>query len=245
MSDGIPLDLVVFIVAAFCGAFVAGVAGFAFGLVASAIWLHVITPAQSAPLIAAFAIIIQGTTLWKLRHAIPKARVLRFVIASAIGIPLGSLALAWATRAQMRVLIGLLLILFSLYSLARPSLPAVGDGRFREALVGVASGLFAGSTGLAGIPVILWSALRRWSKDEQRAVFQPVAVSTFALTLLWVAGTGGVTESTIRLFLAGLPAVLLGTWLGFRLYGMLNEAIFRAIVLALLLLSGLALLPWR
>jgi hypothetical protein len=39
----------------------------AFGLIASAIWLHIVPPAQSAPLIAAFAILIQGTTLWKLR----------------------------------------------------------------------------------------------------------------------------------------------------------------------------------
>jgi uncharacterized protein len=47
---------VLFILATFVGALVTGIAGFAFGLIASAIWLHAITPAQSAALIAAFAI---------------------------------------------------------------------------------------------------------------------------------------------------------------------------------------------
>jgi len=60
MTSAIPMDLALFFVATFLGAVVAGVAGFAFGLIASAIWLHIISPAQSAPLIAAFAILIQG-----------------------------------------------------------------------------------------------------------------------------------------------------------------------------------------
>ena len=72
MIDGVPLDLLVFLFASFAGAVVAGVAGFAFGLITSAIWLHAITPAQSAALIAAFAIVIQGSTLWRLRHAVAR-----------------------------------------------------------------------------------------------------------------------------------------------------------------------------
>jgi hypothetical protein len=63
MGIPVPLDLVVFFVAAFVGALVTGIAGFAFGLVASAIWLYVIAPAQSAVLIAAFAIVIQGLSV--------------------------------------------------------------------------------------------------------------------------------------------------------------------------------------
>jgi hypothetical protein len=46
----LPLDLVLFFFATLLGAVVAGIAGFAFGLIASAVWLHIIPPAQSAPL---------------------------------------------------------------------------------------------------------------------------------------------------------------------------------------------------
>jgi len=44
-----------------------------------------------------------------------------------------------------------------------------------------------------------------------------------------------------KLFLIGLPALLAGTWLGFRLFGRLDEAAFRKIVLVLLLASGIVL----
>jgi len=237
-------QFVVFILATFLGAFVAGIAGFAFGLIASAVWLHVITPVQSAVLIAAYAILIQGATLWKLRHAVRTRRLVPFVVGGAIGIPLGATILNWATPGQMRGVVGAALTLFSIYNLARPTLPAIGGGLACDSFVGVSTGLFAGSTGLAGIPVIIWATLQRWSKDEQRAVFQPVVLTVFAMTLLWFGGTRQVTAETLRLFVIGLPAVAIGTWVGFHLYGKLDEASFRILVLVLLLLSGLTLLPW-
>src|SRR5262247_2443274 len=95
-------DLVLFFFATLIGAVVAGVAGFAFGLIASAIWLHIISPAQSAPLIAAFAILIiliRGAMLWKLWHAIQVSRLIPFIVGGAVGIPLGTAALAWASPA--------------------------------------------------------------------------------------------------------------------------------------------------
>jgi uncharacterized protein len=240
----VSLDLILFFFATLIGAVVAGVAGFAFGLIASAIWLHIISPAQSAPLIAAFAILIQGATLWKLRHAIQSSRLLPFVVGGALGIPIGATALSWASPTQMSVFIGVALIMFSIFGLARPNLPPVKGGSLADGVVGLLSGIFGGSTGLAGIPVIVWASLRRWSKDEQRAIFQPVVVAVFVMTLIWLGGTGVVTVETVRLFWIGLPAVLIGTWLGLKLYGKLDESGFRLVVLVLLLLSGLTLLPW-
>src|SRR5262245_40137297 len=240
----LSLDLVLFFFATLLGAVVAGVAGFAFGLIASAVWLHIIPPAQSAPLIAAFAILIQGATLWRLRHALQISRLVPFIAGGAAGIPLGAGALDWTSPFQMRAFVGAVLIAFSVYSLARPTLPAVKGGAISDGVVGLLSGAFSGSTGLAGIPVIVWASLRRWSKDDQRAVFQPVVVAVFVMTLIWLGGTGVVTGETLRLFWIGLPAVLIGTWLGLKLYGRLDERGFRLVVLVLLLLSGLTLLPW-
>jgi uncharacterized membrane protein YfcA len=238
------MDLALFFVATLLGAVVAGVAGFAFGLVASAIWLHIIPPTQSAPLIAAFAILIQGATLWKLRHAIQISRLAPFVVGGAIGVPLGAAVLNWTSPDRMRAFIGAALIVFSIYSLVRPTLPAVRGGAMADSIVGLLSGAFSGSTGLAGIPVIVWASLRRWSKDDQRGVFQPVVVAVFVMTLIWFGGSGTVTAETLRLFCIGLPAAVIGTWLGLKLYGGLDEAAFRIVVLVLLLASGLTLLPW-
>jgi uncharacterized membrane protein YfcA len=42
--------------------------------------------------------------------------------------------------------------------------------------------------------------------------------------------------------LIGLPALFAGTWLGLKLFGRLDEATFRRVVLVLLLASGIVLM---
>ena len=65
-----PSAKALFVAATFAAALVAGVAGFAFGLVAAAVWLHVLTPLQTTTLIVAFGLIVQGYSVWKLRRAL-------------------------------------------------------------------------------------------------------------------------------------------------------------------------------
>ncbi|WP_280966220.1 MULTISPECIES: hypothetical protein [unclassified Bradyrhizobium] len=99
-----------------------------------------------------------------------------------------------------------------------------------------------GITGLAGILVTIWCGLRGWPKDVQRAVFQPVAVATFLVSALWIGAKGVLGADTVGLFLIGLPALFAGTWLGLKLFGRLDEAAFRKIVLVLLLATGAVLI---
>jgi uncharacterized protein len=235
-------SVAVFLAGTFAAALVAGVAGFAFGMVAAAVWLHAIAPQQGAALVVAHALLVQGYATWRLRRAISLPRLLPFLAGSAVGIPAGLAVLAWASAAHLRTGVGVLLVLFSLYNLLRPRLPnlqragAAGDG-----VVGILNGVLAGATGLGGILPTIWSGLRGWTRDEQRAVFQPTAAATFLVTLLAFGGTGHVTAGTARLFLIGLPALAVGTLLGWWLYGRPDEAMFRKVVLALLLVSGLSL----
>jgi uncharacterized protein len=238
----VPLDLVLFVVATFAAALVTGVAGFAFGLVAAAVWLHVLTPLQTTTLIVAFGLIVQGYSVWKLRRALKLERLLPFLLGGLIGLPMGVALLEWTPAAEMRIAVGILLIAFSLYSLARPQLAKVtAGGRLADGGVGILSGILGGTTGFAGILPTIWCTVRGWPKDEQRAVFQPTGVTIFLGTALLLGGTGTVTPETVRLFLIGLPALLAGSWLGLRLYGKIDEVTFRRIVLVLLLVSGLAL----
>src|SRR5258708_32693187 len=65
-------------------------------------------------------------------------------------------------------------------------------GRAADGAIGVLSGMLGSATGLGGILPTVWCGLRGWSKDEQRAVFQPVAVAIFAMTALWLGGAGMV-----------------------------------------------------
>ena len=233
----------VFLFGTFAAAFVTGLVGFAFGMVAAGVWLHALTPLQATTLIIAYALLVQGYAVWKLRRAIRLPRLLPFVVGSAVGIPGALAVLEWVPAVYMRTGVGVLLILFSLYNLARPKLPDLSEvGIAPDAGVGFLNGVVGGSTGLAGILPMIWCGLRGWTRDEQRAVFKPTAVATFLMSIAVFGGAGLVTPETVRLFLIGLPVLLAGTLLGWALYGKLDEAWFRRIVLALLLISGTMLL---
>lgn len=228
-----------FLFATFAAALVAGLAGFAFGLIAAAIWLHVLTPLESATLIIAFGLVVQGIAVWKLRHALQWSRLWPFLFGAAVGVPLGVAILGWADPRQVQAGVGVFLVLFSIYSLARPTFgPVRGGGAALDSGVGFLNGVLGGLTGLAGILVVIWCGLRGWPKDEQRAVFQPIGVATFAMSALWLGAKGAISADAIKLFLFGLPVLLAGTWIGLKLYGRIDEASFRRIVLVLLLLSG-------
>jgi uncharacterized membrane protein YfcA len=54
------------------------------------------------------------------------------------------------------------------------------------------------------------------------------------MSALWIGAKGAITAETAKLFLIGLPALLAGSWLGLKLFGRLDEASFRKIVLVLL-----------
>ena len=241
--DGFSLELPLFLIATFAGALVAGLSGFAFGLVVSSIWLYILTPLQTATLIIAFGLIVQGYSVWKLRAALDWKKLWPFVLGAAFGVPVGVFILTWANPTHVRMGVGGLLVLYSLYAWFRPTIaPVKAAGAAADAGVGFLNGVLGGITGLAGILVTIWCGLRGWPKDQQRTVFQPVAVATFLMGGLWIGARGAITMDTMKLFAMGLPALFAGTWLGLKLFGRLDEAAFRKVVLVLLLASGIVLI---
>ena len=241
--DGFSFEIPLFLFATFAGALVAGLSGFAFGLIAASIWLYILDPVQTATLIIAFGLIVQGYSVWKLRGALDWRKLWPFVLGAALGVPAGVTILTWANPAHVRAGVGAFLVLYSLYALFRPAIaPIKAGGAVADAGIGFLNGVLGGMTGLAGILVTLWCGLRGWPKDVQRTVFQPVAVAIFLMSALWMGARGAITADIIKLFLIGLPALLAGTWLGLQLFGRLNEAAFRRVVLALLLASGAVLM---
>ena len=242
MANILSFDLAIFIAGTLVAAFVTGVAGFAFGMVAAGIWLYVLPPLQASTLIIAYALLVQSYAVWKLRHSLDLRRLAPFIVGSAFGVPAGIAALRWISPMYLRAGVGGLLIVFSLYNLARPKLREMkAAGRGADATIGFLNGVLGGATGLGGILPTIWSGLRGWPRDEQRAVFQPTAVATFLITIAAFGGVGIITLDTIRLFVIGLPALVGGSWLGWMLYGKLDEGAFRKVVLVLLLVSGVTL----
>jgi uncharacterized membrane protein YfcA len=211
------------------------------GFIVSAIWLHLITPVETTVLVAGYGLCTQGYGVWKLRRSLDWRALSPFLIGGAIGVPLGALLLTQIDARYLRSGVGLLLIAYGLYGLTQPAFKAVPANSAANGGIGFANGVLCGITGLPGFVITVWCQMRGWSKDAQRAVFQPVMLAAIVMTALSLTAAGAVTASTLKLYFVGLPAMLGGLWLGFRLYGKLDDALFRKAVLTLLLAAGIAL----
>ncbi len=237
--DGLVFTL--FACAAFVGGFVSGFSGFAMGIVVSGVWLHIITPMQTATLIAGYGLLTQGYGIFNLRHALDVRRTWPLALGTVIGIPVGVALLAWLDPAQVRFGVGVLLVLYAIYGLTRPVFAPIKIGAASDIAIGLSNGLLGGLTGLGGIISTISCQLRGWPKDVQRAVFQPVLFVAFVVISISQAVAGHVTADALTLYAGGLPFMVAGLWSGFRLFGTINDEAFRKSVLVLLLFAGASL----
>ena len=234
--------LILFVLAAFAGGFVSGFSGFAMGLVVSGVWLHIITPVQTAALIAGYGLLTQGYGILKLRQKLNWQAIWPLVLGTTIGIPIGVMLLSYLNPVYLRFGVGVLLVLYTIYSLARPAFRPMKIGTAADIAIGVTNGLVGGLTGLGGIVSTISCQWRGWTRDVQRAVFQPVLFAAFVIICISMGVTGAFTAATLKLYGLGLPFMLAGIWSGFKLYGKIDDEMFRKVVLALLLLAGLSLI---
>ena len=238
--DGLAFTL--FALAALAGGFVSGFSGFAMGLVVSGVWLHIITPMQTATLIAGSGLLTQGYGIFKLRHALDLRKAWPLALGTIIGIPVGVSILAYLNPIYLRFGVGVLLVLYTIYGLARPVFAPMKIGRGADIAIGVSNGLLGGLTGLGGVISTISCQWRGWPKDLQRAVFQPVLFVAFVVISISQAVAGTITRDTLALYVLGVPFLVAGLWSGFRLFGKIDDEAFRKTVLVLLLLAGLSLI---
>ena len=234
-----------FLLAAFLGGFASGLAGFAMGFIVTGIWLHIITPIQTTALVAGYGLLTQGYGVWKLRHALAWKNVAPFILGGIVGIPIGTALLIYSDPAYLRGGAGLLLVIYGVYGLTQPTLKPVPSNNAIDTGIGFANGILADLTGLPGFIITIWCQLRGWKKDFQRAVFQPVFLAAIVANVISLAAARAITADILRLYLIGLPAMLAGLWVGFGLYGKLNDPAFRKMILVLLLIAGLGLILSR
>ncbi|MBS4045884.1 MAG: sulfite exporter TauE/SafE family protein [Alphaproteobacteria bacterium] len=236
------LYLIVAFGAALAG-FVQGLSGFAFAMVASAVWAWAVEP----QLVAAMAVFggFSGQLLAALtvRRGFDLKLLLPFVLGGLAGIPVGVGILPLLDVTLFKLGFGALLVVTCPIMLLGNRLPQVrAGGRVADGAAGFIGGVLGGIGGVSGAIPTLWCTLRGMPKDQQRAVIQNFNLGMLGVTLALYVGTGVITTATLPMLAIVLPAMLIPTLLGAKLYIGISEATFRRLVLGLLTVSGLALL---
>jgi len=166
--------------------------------------------------------------------------VWRLIISSIAGIPFGLVLLKTAPEPVVKSILGVLLVLFGLYSLLTPRLPTL-KGKKLAYVAGFISGLLGGAYNTSGPPVIIYGTLRRWPPERFRATLQGYFLST-AFIVIGHGIAGLWTSDVLILYAYALPPVLLAIYLGGKLNQSIPPGKFDRFVYAVLVVMGALLL---
>ncbi len=226
--------------------FTTGLTGFGTGLVASGVWFHVLPPEMVPPLVALSSVAAQLVGLITVRRAFDWRRAWPFLLGGVTGVPVGITALSIASPLLLRTSIGAFLLAYASIELFARSRRRFNSLRSKPAdgCIGLGGGFLGGFAGLSGPLPLIWLQLtdRDSTADAQRAIYQPFNLAILTLASIGMAVAGQVTPNVLLIAALCLPATLIGSWVGARLYKRISGERFRRLVLGLLLLSGAMLI---
>ena len=224
--------------------FVNGLAGFGTALFALSFWLQIMEPLQAVAVCVVLSVVSGFQGVWIVRGAVRAHawRLMRFLVPGLFGIPLGVALLSVLDATTLKRVIAVFLVLYGGFFTLRASLP-----RFErptpwiDGAVGFVGGILGGAASLSGALPTMWCSMRPWPKAEVRAVLQPYNVAILGTTILALALGGAYTGRTLLLVGVTLPVALVFAQFGIMVFRRIGDEAFRRLLIALMLVSGLAL----
>ena len=159
------------------------------------------------------------------------------------GIPLGLLLLTSSHQRLVKAVLGVIIILFSLYSLVgRTPLELKQDNRAWLFACGFSAGILGGAYGMNGPPLVTYGTMRRWSAQHFRATLQGyfLPASLIGMAGYWLAGLW--TPAVTHYYLLSLPLAVIAVFLGRAINHRLQGDIFLKYIYAALAAIGLLLI---
>ncbi len=233
MTLWLPLCLV-----ACAAGFIQGLTGFGSVLISLPL-LSLFLPIKTViPVVTLFGLTITIFHSIALRTHLRFKRLTVLVAATLPGLPLGVWALTALPAWVLTLAVGLMLVPYGLQALLFTPRPR-NLGRGWAALAGFLAGILGGAIGASGPPVIVYTALQPWPRDQAKALLAGYFLTTGGCVVAGQA-LGGVVTSQVLLYFAGsVPALALGLGLGVWAYARMGERGYRRSMHLLILALGL------
>ena len=228
---------------AFFAGLVQGATGFGSGIVLNAFWLHILEPSAAISLNIVSCLFVSALPIYKLRKTLDFSKLKSFVFFGVIGIPTGLLILTMTDPSIFKTTVGFILVIFSIWKFkSKDILINFKSNPTLDKFIGFISGILGGFAALGGILPTIWVNLQRLPKDTQRGTYEPFIFITSIAAVISFYFAGFLTLDIFYNFLKAFPALMIGSWIGIKIYALINEALFRQVILGLIFLAGLVLL---
>lgn len=214
-----------------------GITGFGFALLAVP-FLSLIFPMQVlVPAMSLFNLITSLVILIKLHERIKAYYFIPMFIASLGGIPLGIYALKYISSDTLRLITGIMIVIFSLQMLGKVRLAK----RFLNlpiVFAGFVSGLLNTAISVGGPPLVIAMNRKGYEKDRFRGIFAWFSTFSAFFTTAAFIMKGMIESESIHLALFCLPFLFFGSHLGSKFSGKIEPERFRKMVIGLNIVAG-------
>jgi uncharacterized membrane protein YfcA len=221
--------------AALVGAAVQSATGFGFALVLSPALFAVMEPTEAVTALLLLGVVLNVLVLLE-GHDVRRSLLPPLILPALPGLVLGAALLAALSREPLQVGVGVAVIAAALWQLRDRGVAR----RLPAAVAGVASGVLTTSISISGPPLVLWLEAQGLRPAEFRATLAALFLALNVLggaVLLAIEGSGAVDLGELAPLL-GL--VLIGYALGALAFRRLDQRRFAAVVIALVICTGVA-----
>ena len=199
-------------------------------------------PAYAIPLNVVTSLFISGVPIYKLRKKLDFSKLKQFAIFGIIGIPIGMLFLVISDPSKLKFSIGILLVFYALIMLKISTFSIKVNNNSINNLVGFISGIIGGLTALLGIIPVAWFSVQRLPKNTKRGTYEPFIFITSVVAILSFTFAGLYKIEMFFDLLKIIPALIIGSLIGVKIYSFIDEDLFKKVILGLIFLAGLVLL---
>jgi uncharacterized membrane protein YfcA len=224
----------------------ASIAGFAFSAMCGALLFHLMdSPVYAVQVMIVCSIAMQSFSVAALWQTIDWRALPVFLIGGVAGVPAGAWLLLHLSTGVYREVIGALLVAYGCYMLMRWPTRTLRAGPLADVGAGFLGGFTGGLAGFPGAFVTIWCGLKGWDKARQRGVYQPFILCMQPVGLIAIHLMRPASSTAPQLdwnVLAFVPAALLGTWFGLRIFRRLSDRQFQIAVNVLLVAAGAGLI---
>ena len=232
----------------FVAALLYAVTGFGFAVVAAPLFLLFTDPAPAIQLVIIISTVLSIVVLRGLLPAIAPWLLLRLVLGSLVGLPLGLVAFRYADSFLVRGAAGAMIFGFAiLMAVSRRRSGQPGQGKHWTAFAmspsldlaaGAVSGIAGALVGQPGPPVLIYLLLAGTAARTVRATLLAFFALSYGVTLASHAATIGITAPTWLAAGILIPFAFLGGLAGRPIGDRLGAEAFAKLAIALLAMAG-------
>ena len=221
-----------------CAGFVQKISGFGFGLIVVPLLSLFLSPQEGVIISTLLAMYTTAAQAWTERAYCDTVVAHRVFAGACVGMPVGLVLFVLGSANQMRLAVGVVVILAGLL-LAR-GFTLDHASRRDEFVLGAVSGVLNTSVSTNGPPVVFLLQARGYEPHVFRGTISRVFVYSNVVSLTLFVVAGKVRHDAAVAAAASVPVMLLMQWMGARVASHVQGERFRRLVLGLMFASGLS-----